>query len=51
MALFNLSNFGDALQDAANSDQGVSFAGLAKKWENEEDGKVSTCKTHFFLML
>lgn len=39
MALFNLSSFGDALQDAADSERGISFAGLAKKWENEEDGK------------
>lgn len=39
MALFNLSAFSNALQDAAQSEEGVSFAGLANKWENENDGK------------
>lgn len=44
MALFNLSDFSNALQDAADSEQGVSFAGLAKKWENENDGENKTWK-------
>lgn len=39
MALFNLSSVGDALQDLTEQQSGVSFVGLAKKWETEEDGK------------
>lgn len=38
MALFNLSTVSDALQDVTEQTSGVSFAGLAKKWETEEDG-------------
>lgn len=36
MALFNLSNITAALADTKES--GVSFAGLAKKWETVQDG-------------
>lgn len=37
---FNLSSFGDALNTSTtDGDKGVSFAGFAKKWETEEDGK------------
>lgn len=40
MALFNLSNITAALADTKES--GVSFAGLAKKWETVQDGKLET---------
>lgn len=36
---FNLANVSEALQDVSDDNSGVSFAGLAKKWENENDGK------------
>lgn len=39
MALFNLSSVSDALQDVSDDTKGVSFVGLAKKWETEENGK------------
>lgn len=39
MTSFNLANVSDALQDVSSEDDGVSFAGKAKKWENESDGK------------
>ena len=39
MTNFNLSNFSDALQDVSDDSRGISFAGLAKKWETENDGK------------
>lgn len=39
MAFLNLSSVGDALQDVTDQQGGVSFVGLAKKWETAEDGK------------
>jgi hypothetical protein len=39
MALFNLSSVSDALQSVSDDTKGVSFVGLAKKWETEENGK------------
>lgn len=39
MTTFNLTNVSEALQDVSDDDSGVSFAGLAKKWESEADGK------------
>lgn len=36
---FNLANVSEALQDVSDDNSGISFAGLAKKWENENDGK------------
>lgn len=39
MASFNLSTVTDALQDVSSENSGVSFFGLAKKWETEKDGK------------
>ena len=39
MFAFNLANVSEALQDVSNDDSGISFAGLAKKWETENDGK------------
>lgn len=36
---FNLANVIEALQDVSDDNSGVSFAGLAKKWETEDDGK------------
>lgn len=40
MALFNLTNVSEALQDVSDDNSGISFAGLAKKWETEEDGEL-----------
>lgn len=56
---FNLSSFGDALNTSKtdNDEKGVSFAGFAKKWENEEDGKrknvnsISTFCEMFFIFI
>lgn len=39
MALFNLSTVSDALQDVSDDTKGISFVGLARKWETEENGK------------
>ncbi|XP_070508512.1 ran GTPase-activating protein [Chironomus tepperi] len=39
MALFNLSSVSSALQDVSDDTKGVSFVGLAKKWETEENVK------------
>lgn len=39
MASFNLANVTEALQDLSSDNSGVSFFGLAKKWETEKDGK------------
>lgn len=39
MTSFNLANVSEALQDVTDDDSGISFAGLAKKWETENDGK------------
>lgn len=50
MALFNLSSVGDALEDVTEQQSGVSFVGLAKKWETEEDGKSKTCSSYFFCL-
>jgi hypothetical protein len=43
MALFNLASVSDALQETERDSSGVSFVGLAKKWENENDGKTTWC--------
>lgn len=48
MASFNLANVGEALDDVTSLEDGISFAGLAKKWETEEDGKLNKSK---FIML
>lgn len=47
MTSFNLANVSEALQDVSNDNSGVSFAGLAKKWENEDDGKNQNKQTCF----
>lgn len=39
MTTFNLANVSEALQDVQDDNAGITFAGLAKKWENENDGK------------
>lgn len=39
MATFNLGAVSEALSEVDNENSGVSFAGLAKKWENEADGE------------
>lgn len=36
---FNLANVSEALQGVEDDNSGITFAGLAKKWETEEDGK------------
>lgn len=41
MASFNLSTVTDALKDVSSENSGVSFLGLAKKWETEKDGKAN----------
>lgn len=46
MASFDLANVGKALDDASSDESGISFAGLAKKWETEDDGKHITSTTH-----
>lgn len=38
MTSFNLAVVSEALQDVTNEDSGISFAGLAKKWETADDG-------------
>lgn len=46
MTSFNLANVSEALDDVSSENSGISFAGLAKKWETEDDGKkalISTC--------
>lgn len=43
MTTFNLANVSEALQDVQSDNAGLTFAGLAKKWESENDGKNSTC--------
>ena len=40
MTSFNLTNVIEALLDVSDDDSGISFAGLAKKWETEEDGEL-----------
>lgn len=40
MASFSLANVSEALQEVDNENSGVSFAGLAKKWETEADGEI-----------
>jgi hypothetical protein len=39
MTSFNLANVSEALQDVSDANSGISFAGLAKKWETEDDGE------------
>lgn len=39
MTSFNLTNVIEALEDVSIDNSGISFAGLAKKWETEDDGK------------
>lgn len=39
MTSFNLANVSEALQDVSNDNSGISFSGLGKKWETENDGK------------
>lgn len=39
MTLFNLSTVSDALKDVSDDTKGISFVGLARKWETEENGK------------
>ncbi|KAG5681518.1 hypothetical protein PVAND_010944 [Polypedilum vanderplanki] len=56
MALFNLASVSDALKETEQESSGVSFVGLAKKWENEEDVKevikaMHECKHLHFLNL
>lgn len=56
MALFNFSSVGDALKETEQESSGVSFVGLAKKWENENDVKevikaIDECKHLHFLNL
>lgn len=41
MTSFNLANVSEALQDVSDDNSGISFAGLAKKWETENDGKLN----------
>lgn len=36
---FNLANVTEALQGVEDDNLGITFAGLAKKWESENDGK------------
>lgn len=43
MASFNLANVSEALDDVTSDESGISFAGLARKWETEEDGKHNKC--------
>lgn len=45
MALFNLSKITEALKDTDQTG-GVSFVGLARKWEKEEDGKKTWLKIY-----
>jgi hypothetical protein len=47
MTFFNLANVSEALQDVQDDSAGITFAGLAKKWETENDGK----QTNVFLCL
>lgn len=43
MAAFSLAHVSEALEEVSHEHSGVSFAGLAKKWETEADGENSTC--------
>lgn len=51
MTSFNLANVSEALDDVSNDDSGISFAGLANKWENENDGKSMTINKRVFIQL
>lgn len=47
MTSFNLANVSEALSDVASDSSGVSFSGLAKKWETEDDGKCGNLLFRF----
>lgn len=36
---FNLTNVSNALQGVEEDSAGITFSGLAKKWETENDGE------------
>lgn len=42
MTTFDFATVSEVLQDVSEDNSGVSFAGLAKKWETENDGKLES---------